>query len=67
MGGATQGKRARSRAKRDESLITTSLRVERDLLDQFQARAKQNYRSGSAEMRRLMAEYVAAAENGEAA
>jgi hypothetical protein len=53
--------------KRESVLVTTSLRVERELLDDFQRHAQRNYRTGSAELRRLMAEYVKNAAEQEAA
>lgn len=58
--------RRETQGKSEPNLITTSLRVERDLLAQFQGHAAKNYRTGSQELRRLMAEYVKAAEQGEA-
>jgi hypothetical protein len=39
-------------------LVTTSFRVELDVLEQFRAKAKTNYRSPSWEIRRLMNEYL---------
>jgi predicted transcriptional regulator len=38
--------------------VTTSFRVEPDLLDEFRALALRNFRSPSWEFRRLMTEYI---------
>lgn len=38
--------------------VTTSFRVEPDLLNEFRALARRNFRSPSWEFRRLMTEYI---------
>ena len=53
--------------KREEGLVTTSFRVEVDLLEEFRTKAKKNFRSPSWEIRRLMTEYVKAEEEAKAA
>lgn len=39
-------------------LVTTTFRVEPELLERFKAQAKKDYRSMSAELRRLMSEHL---------
>lgn len=55
MRSATKKKSAQAS---DGRLVTTSFRVETDLLDEFRAKARKNFRSPSWEIRRLMTEYI---------
>jgi predicted transcriptional regulator len=59
--------RRETNRKRETNRVTTSFRVEPDLLEQFKAKAERNFRSPSWEIRRLMSEYVNAEEEAQAA
>lgn len=45
--------------RKGPTLVTTSMRLERELLDEFRDLAESEYRSMNAEVRRLITEYVA--------
>ena len=48
-------------------MTTTTFRVQPTVLADFKAKAGRNYRTASAELRRLMAEYIEADEQEKAA
>jgi hypothetical protein len=52
------GAKKKSQQESDVRLVTTSFRVETDLLDEFRTKARKNFRSPSWEIRRLMTEYI---------